>query len=775
MTRQPCPTLPSLAALTLTLASLVLLMLPWATSLAAEPQWTRSNPGGGGSFLAAGAGPDGLMLVGSDLSGAYRSDDRGASWTVIGAAQGVSSTHVSAVGFHPTDAEVVFLGSEDGIFRSQDKGRSFSRVLSAPAGHVAAYIKAIEVSSDNPDIVYAAVHLKSSWSDSSPYQGYVYRSDNGGRQWARVSDASLPADRLSILKLLSHPHDARVLYALTGADRNQPDAPARLYVSHNSGQSWQRLGSALGEVMDVALKPDSSTLYVTTFDPQDTRKGSLYRSDNGGASWQKLGDHSGIVYTDPARPLQITLVDPREPFRWNDLSGSWQTQDGGQSWNQIGRVEQWDHFYQGKLRQVFGHSEPADVRTYGEGHAGMVKTLGHDLSDPESILWVNTQWVFHSSDNGAHFSNLFTEQLGDNRWRSRGIDNVNMLALAVSEADPNLVYLGYFDMGCWRSEDHGDSWQSCNAPAYTKTGSDGQWFGYGGNTANLVADPARANVVWATQSPFQNGESPTHLLRSTQKGLWSSWQAANSGLPDRDILGLSLDRNSPINSRTLFVTAQGNVYRSRDDGKNWAQVFNCNGGCSTTAVSRFHSSQVFAGGSAGLFRSTDGGDSWQAVGGAALRGQAGEGFWGYGWQGISHIQPDPQNANRLYVSVFGAGKGLYRSDDGGSRWQKLLDDDFMRAVAIAPGDNQILYVTSSSAFQAGGYDPTSGGVMRSLDGGQSWQSANGNMAWPFAIPIVIDPTDTVFVGSPGSGFQKSIVDGTPQTRGKENQILPGNP
>ena len=55
---------------------------------AAPGIWKSSNPGGGGWFARVGVGPSGLLLAGSDLSGAYRSADQGATWDNLGAAQG---------------------------------------------------------------------------------------------------------------------------------------------------------------------------------------------------------------------------------------------------------------------------------------------------------------------------------------------------------------------------------------------------------------------------------------------------------------------------------------------------------------------------------------------------------------------------------------------------------------------------------------------------------------------------------------------------------------
>ncbi|MEZ4985317.1 MAG: hypothetical protein R2795_09825 [Saprospiraceae bacterium] len=62
----------------------------------------------------------------------------------------------------------------------------------------------------------------------------------------------------------------------------------------------------------------------------------------------------------------------------------------------------------------------------------------------------------------------------------------------------------------------------------------------------------------------QQGDSikAVFLVKSNEAGEIGSWQLSNTGLPTGYLLrGLSLDRNSPINNRTLFLTLDGNVYR----------------------------------------------------------------------------------------------------------------------------------------------------------------------------------------------------------------------
>ncbi len=698
-------------------------------------QWHRTNPGGGGAYSTIGAGITGTVVAGSDLSGAYISHDHGKSWEVLGASGGLTATHVSGVGFDRFNGDILYIGADDGIFRSDDGGRSARQVLEG------GYITDIEFSPVDKRIGYATYHPM-----YNSNQGSIYKTTDRGLSWHPVSK-DLPAG-LRILKLVVHPTDVNTLYLQSGEGRFAC-GPAEVFRSTNGGGNWKMLSGALGPVLDINLSTVAPyKLYVTTMHAACGEPyywtdvlGGLYVSDDAGNSWDSLSDYTGVIWLGESANT-IRLIDPREPWEWNDRAGTYLSTDGGRHFSLSGDIEDWDTFFQGSL-----------FWSYGSSYNGICKTLGKDLSDGNSIYWVNSQWCFHSTDGGQTFDNVFTSEVKPGFWASRGFDNVNMMDIEVNEANPDLVYVGYFDIGLWRSTDHGESWQACNQMEFT-----GSWEGYGGNCATIVSDPQRPNVVWASLGAEQNGQPDTYLIRSDKSGERGSWKRSDNGLPNEEIMGLSLDRHSPKNKRTLYVTAMRNVYKSIDDGVTWTMVLN-NAGCRFTAVDGKDNQLVYAGGEKGIWRSEDGGQHWTEVGLPLMHSTNNGGFWAWGYDGVWDVKVDPNVSGRLYVAVHGEGKGLFRSDDRGTTWNAILMDDYLRNVAILPSNSQVLYATSSSAFEAGGYDPESHGVLYSTDGGAHWSQQNGAMAYPFAQPIAFDsriPT-TVFVGSPGTGIQKALV------------------
>ena len=760
-------------------------------SIEQKHYWTRTNPGGGGALAMAGATASGTLLVASDLSGIYRSFDKGKSWDVLGANNGLIETHISALGFHTSNGNIFFAGTGDGLYRTTNGGKNFSRLL--PNSHNdydVEYIESVVVAMSNPKVVYVTSHLWNPVTKSS-----IYRSDDTGISWREVLGKGLTTlkEEQHIVKLLVHPLYANVVYALTGKSR-WGCSKARVYKSIDGGENWEKVGGNSlkdSDILDMDIDSKNiNRLYVTTFEANEcpyemsedfeyvvteSEKSGFYKIVDNRA--EKLTSHTGIISVGIENPNIIRLVDILLPYDWNEDAGTWESKDAGKSWKHTGFVNNWNKGYTNN--QYFA---------YGSSFNGLTKTLTKDIFNSNNFYGTFGQWAWASFDGGEHIQNISTKKLDDG-WISTGVDNINGHCLDVSNSNPNIVYMGGYDIGFWYSKNHGKSWNRTQ-PDYRKY-SEYVWniddepssvpeklalTGEGTNVTTLLNDPQREGVVWASfgaeQSYNEGSTARRGLFKSKKYG--KDWKLLTQGLPiERDkairFYGLSLDINSPKDNRTLYVTIKGNVYKSIDDGSSWKMIF-LHGGLKFTEVDRFDFNLIYAGGEAGLWRSIDAGKHWKEVGLSEMRATDDERETRAdiiptyseenikAWEGVFDIETDVNVKNRVYVTAYGKGKGLYRSDDRGVTWKKLITDDHMRSVATTPKNSNILYATSSEAYHSGGVG-NSKGVLYSKDAGANWKQVNENMAWNYAGKIEVERGDNpnVWVWSPGTGVEYSLV------------------
>ena len=760
-----------------------------------QHHWKRTNLGGGGAIAMVGATASGMILAASDLSGVYRSTDKGKSWDVIGETNGLLETHINALGFHAKDGNLFLMGTARGVYKTKDGGKTVyqaklethspSTATSKPDG----YIESIGMAFSNPSVGYLA-HYEN-WQPELTFM----KTTDAGDSWKIVKTSGIPK-RAVVVKILVDQHNSELLYALTGKARFRC-GPAQLYKSSNGGKNWQRVGKKQWDILDFDLHPvDVNKLYLSTFHAnncgtngseysveetdfsdyviEDEKTAAFFASQDGGKHFKKLVDKTGIISVNTKKPELIRLVDILTPFDWNDGAGTWESLDAGKHWSHSGKVSDWNVGYSGNQYLSFAPS-----------YHGLNKTLIKDAFNSDYFYGSFGQWAWGSFDAGKHINNLSTKKIANNEWISTGLDNINGNALDVNADNPNVIYVGGYDLGFWYTKNHGKSWTRAQ-PNYNQY-SNYVWDlgkvpvdsyaavrGGGSNVNTLISDPQKASTVWATFSKTQYG-GETGLFKSTNYG--ESWIKLSAGLPKgKDAVrmyGLSLDINSPINKRTLYITVDGSVYKSIDGGTSWSLVLKnkTSGGLKFTRVDNFNHNLVFAGGEGGLWRSPDAGKHWQAIGGKYRKEMKNIQKKSRNdivptnsdgaikpWEGIFDIKTDPNNKFRVYVVAYGKGKGLYRSDNAGQSFKKLLTDDFMRGVAIAKHNSNIIYATSSSSYHSGRQgEAPSAGVRYSSDGGKSWKDANANMAWKLAGRVAIDTMDkpSVWLWSPGTGVQYS--------------------
>jgi photosystem II stability/assembly factor-like uncharacterized protein len=221
------------------------------------------------------------------------------------------------------------------------------------------------------------------------------------------------------------------------------------------------------------------------------------------------------------------------------------------------------------------------------------------------------------------------------------------------------------------------------------------------------------------------------------------------------------------------------VYRSKDGGETWEHVgLGTSGAIGRIAVDPTDPKRIFVaaagnlftpGGERGLYRSTDGGDSWQLV-------LAGENPT----TGATDVAIDPANPNNILAATWdhqrlpthrvyaGPGSGAYLSNDGGTSWTKATlpgapapDQLGRMGVAFAPSSPSRAYAIIANNLAGSGV-----GLWRSNDGGKNWVKTNvagtslsqSSFGWWFGR-VFVDPQDEDHVFVPGVSLMESTNGG----------------
>jgi photosystem II stability/assembly factor-like uncharacterized protein len=336
------------------------------------------------------------------------------------------------------------------------------------------------------------------------------------------------------------------------------------------------------------------------------------------------------------------------------------------------------------------------------------------------------------------------------RWRNIGpFRGGRSVAVAGSYTDPRVFYFGAADGGVWKTTNGGQSWKNISD---FRVKSDAPEIASVGAIAVAPSDP---NVIWVGTGESGLREDLTYgtgVYRSTDGG--ESW--VHLGLDDTQQIGVI--RVHPTNPDVAYVGAIGHafgsnkergVYRTTDGGKSWTRVLfvDDSTGAIDVALDPSNPRVLYAamwyvrrtpwgmrsgGGRSGLWKSTDGGDTWTDI--SANPGMPATALGRIG------VAVSPANARRVYASVEAPDSagvprgGIFRSDDAGATWERVNGDQrwqvrawYYSTVTADPQDENTVYVNNLSTW-------------RSVDGGRTWTK--------LAVPhgdthlLWIDPKDS---------------------------------
>jgi photosystem II stability/assembly factor-like uncharacterized protein len=213
-----------------------------------------------------------------------------------------------------------------------------------------------------------------------------------------------------------------------------------------------------------------------------------------------------------------------------------------------------------------------------------------------------------------------------------------------------------------------------------------------------------------------------------------SWSRSN-GPDSGKVLALAVH---PQNPRFLFAGTTAGIYKSTSGGMGWAFIGLGNANIFVLRIDPLGPGAVYAGTDSGIYKSTDGGAVWNSIN---------NGLVGAFCYRILDLAIDPQSPGTIYAGTYGS--GVFKSTDGGANWAPAsngLAALQISSLAIDPTDPDTLY--------AGTYN---GGVFKSTDGAQSWNDASNGLATADIRALAINPQNPaiVYAGTNDSGIYKS--------------------
>ncbi len=272
-------------------------------------------------------------------------------------------------------------------------------------------------------------------------------------------------------------------------------------------------------------------------------------------------------------------------------------------------------------------------------------------------------------------------------WRTTGPPGGTIRAFAVDPNAPATIYAGTQD-GVFRSQDNGATWASLNEGLTHRS------------VISIAVDPSDSRIIYA-------GTEGGGLFKSTDAG--GSWTAKNEGL-------------RPRGQRFWAIS----VWSVAIDPARPSQIYS-----GVESVMASTPQPDFPG---GIFKTVDGGETWQAVIGFPLTR-------------VSAIAIDPQNPSTLYAGTFRC--GVMKSSNNGETWMPLPtpQDLDVRALRIDSGETSTIYAASLKS-----------GVFRSKDAGLSWKALDSGLTDSYIMDVLIDPFQhsTIFAAGEVEGVFKSV-------------------
>ncbi len=688
------------------------------------------------------------------------------SWRHIGpAAFGGRVDDIEAVA---SDPRTIFVGSAaGGVFRSRNNGTSWEPVFDRYGSTLS--IGDIAIAPSDPRVVWVGTgeannRQSSTWGDG------VYRSTDGGTTWQHMG----LRETQTIGRIVVDPRDPNTVFVAAVGHLFGPNEERGLYRTRDGGVTWQKVlfVDANTGATDIIISPDGRTLVAATYQRRrrafafaGSGPGSgVWRSTDGGDTWQRAttglpaGEMGRIGLASAASDANIVyaVIEALPPG-----GGVYRSTDRGATWTRQSPINQRPNYFS----QIRVDPKDPDhvwllaVAIYGSRDAG--KTFTTDSIAPYAhpdhhAMWIDPaqpQHIMLGNDGGVYFT-----YDGARTWSY--VDNLpisQFYDIAVDDREPYWIYGGAQDNGSW-------AFPSATYSRGGMTNADVLNTGFGDGFQSAV-DPLNPRFVYANS---QNGRAFLSDLVTREEHFIQPVAPAGQD-PYRFNWNTAI-HVSPNDPKAYYMGAQ-KLLKTTDRGQTWQELspdlsrrvpraqlavgagftsgrsLSANDGVSaygnitTISASPKARGTIYVGTDDGNVQmTTDGGAHWTDL---TARFQLGDARY------VSKVLASRHDARVAYVAFDGHWDDdmrplLFKTSDGGATWTsiaadlpnwkpiKTLEEDPRRAAVLFAGTEFGLYWT--------------------LNGGQHWSAASGNLP-----PVMIDRiivhrrTNDLILGTHGRG------------------------
>lgn len=662
--------------------------------------------------------------VAAAMGNVWKTTNSGTTWTPI--FENYGSHSIGCLTLDPNNPNVLYVGTGennsqrsvswgDGIYRSEDGGKSFKNIGLQKSEHIAKIL----IDPRDSKVIYVAAQGPL-WGPGG--QRGLYKSTNYGATWDSVLYIS---PNTGVTDVVMDPRNPDVLYAASYQRRRHVwtllngGPESAIYKSTDAGKTWTKLTNGLPSVdigrIGLAISPVNPD-YVYAIIEAAYDEGGFYRTTDRGASWQKMSNYKNVspqyyseIFADPIQIDKLYVMDTYSQV----------TTDGGKTFTPIST----------KGRHVDDHAfwiNPKNTNHYligGDG--GVYETFdGGNTFHFKDNLPI-TQFYRISVDNYEPFYRVMGGTQDNNSMivpsrtiNEEGIVNADWIPLVGGDGyealtdptNPNIIYCLWQYGGLTRHDLQ--SGELMSIKPQEKAGEEPYRWNW---DTPLMISPNNPNVIYTAANK---------VFKSTDKG--NSWEVISDDLTrkiDRNKLPImgriwSVDAvaknastsfygnivsltESPLAEGLLYVgTDDGLIQVTEDGGKNWRKVEKFPGVPETTYVSCLYASLFDANTVYATFdnhkkadfkpyilMSKDRGKTWQSI-----TGDLKEPFVVY-----SIIQ-DHKNPNLLFI---GTEYGVFFTINGGKNWIQLkgnIPTQAVRDIDIQRRENDLAVSTFGRGF-----------------------------------------------------------------------------